>query len=545
MYLKRLEWFLKYHGGEVPGKAAGTLRDKPYSDDLLQPEAPLATLFLEWVGENFPGWPTKTNKLGVSVLETAHAALSSLYGQQLIRKGGSQSRKLMDNSAYHTVYKTIKNRLAAKGERPDASEDPLKNTAGEVMTSHDILRVCQHLMNSNSTAADRNLSLNNWLLSTCGRSDDGRLVFQADFCPPKLIKSLGPAPCWLMSAVVKGGKAQKNGKKGFLGGIRHENAYKDCHAALGRWLVRRYTVEQAPYPDPKDAEAWNKQPMWPAALGSASNVSYDQQYKALIEIMKKLGISTVKVTHTWRVAGAQVMDAAGVDDSVMRRSGKWLYDSLSRSYLEFFKAVGLLGAGGWPGAATNELHMFWHERFVIPTPPELIVLLFPFLPNLEQAIKELAAAASLSMYAAPLILKYLARVVIQDAAGGMSRVHPDHDVHVLLNTSSVFRSVEEEHQRKRAAGYFNPFQPYLMAERMLNFESLLLDVVEAVQSGKRADVLDAPAMRRMQLAQQQQLLQDQEAQHCELERVLEIADRERADSGTQGAEDDETDAGGN
>jgi len=37
--------------------------------------------------------------------------------------------------------------------------------------------------------------------------------------------------------------------------------------------------------------------MWPAALGSASNLSYDQQYKALIEIMKKLGISTVKVTH--------------------------------------------------------------------------------------------------------------------------------------------------------------------------------------------------------------------------------------------------------
>ncbi len=89
---------------------------------------------------------------------------------------------------------------------------------------------------------------------------------------------------------------------------------------------------------------------------------------------------------------------------VIRRSRKWLYDSLSRSYLEFFKADGLLGAGGWPGAATNELHMFWHERFMIPTPPELIVLLFPFLPNLEQAIKELGAAASLSMHAAPLIL---------------------------------------------------------------------------------------------------------------------------------------------
>ena len=126
---------------------------------------------------------------------------------------------------------------------------------------------------------------------------------------------------------------------------------------------------------------------------------------------------------------------------VIRRSGKWLYDSMSRSYLEFFKAVGLIGARGWPGAATNELHMFWHERFMIPTPPELIVLLFPFWPNLERAIKDLGAAASLSMHAAPLVLKYLARVVIQDAAGGVSRLHPDHDVHMLLKTSSTFRSV--------------------------------------------------------------------------------------------------------
>ena len=124
---------------------------------------------------------------------------------------------------------------------------------------------------------------------------------------------------------------------------------------------------------------------------------------------------------------------------VIRRSGKWLYASLIKSYLDFFKAVGLLGCGGWPGAATNELHMFWHERFMIPAPQELVLLLFPFLPNLEKAINELGAAASLSMHAAPLILLYLAKVVIQDAAGGMSQMHPDHDVHVLLNTSPVFR----------------------------------------------------------------------------------------------------------
>ena len=58
-----MQWFLKHHGGEEPGIPAGTLRDKPYSDDLLQPEAPLAILFIEWAGENFPGLPIKAKKL--------------------------------------------------------------------------------------------------------------------------------------------------------------------------------------------------------------------------------------------------------------------------------------------------------------------------------------------------------------------------------------------------------------------------------------------------------------------------------------------------
>ena len=124
---------------------------------------------------------------------------------------------------------------------------------------------------------------------------------------------------------------------------------------------------------------------------------------------------------------------------IVRRCGRWVYDSCTRSYLEFFKPIGLLGAADWPGAATNEFHMFWHERFMIPTPEELILLLFPFLPNLEQAIKELGKAASLSMHAAPLFIRYLGKVLIQDAASGMAEQHPDPDVHKLLNSSPVFR----------------------------------------------------------------------------------------------------------
>lgn len=62
-----------------------------------------------------------------------------------------------------------------------------------------------------------------------------------------------------------------------------------------------------------------------------------------------------------------------------------------------------------------------------------------YLPGVEKVIKEMGPAASLSMQAAPLVLRYLMKKVIQDAVAGMAQRHPEHDVHKLLNTSETFR----------------------------------------------------------------------------------------------------------
>ena len=159
--------------------------------------------------------------------------------------------------------------------------------------------------------------------------------------------------------------------------------------------------------------------MWPSTLGSRKNVSHQQLYSGLKEDLAKLGIDSQKVAPTFRAAAVQERNAAGAADAL--------------------RPVSLLAAAGWPGAASNELNMFWHERFMIPVPNELVVLLFPFLQNLEKAVQELGEAASSSIHAAPQLLQYLARVVVQDAAGGMCRMHPEHDVHRLLNSSPVFR----------------------------------------------------------------------------------------------------------
>ncbi len=63
--------------------------------------------------------------------------------------------------------------------------------------------------------------------------------------------------------------------------------------------------------------------------------------------------------------------------------GKWNYEAMAKSYLMYFKPVGLLACAGWPGAAQNDYNQFWAERFCVAVPQALVDLLFPFLPAVQ------------------------------------------------------------------------------------------------------------------------------------------------------------------
>ena len=124
---------------------------------------------------------------------------------------------------------------------------------------------------------------------------------------------------------------------------------------------------------------------------------------------------------------------------IIARMGGWICEAMYKSYLEFFKAAGLMAAAGWEGASTSEFRMFFAERFFVVVREELEVLVFPILPELQESVEDLGADAGLSMQAFVLLSKYLAVVAIQDAAGGLALQYPEHDVHRLLNESPIFR----------------------------------------------------------------------------------------------------------
>lgn len=99
---------------------------------------------------------------------------------------------------YQAVYDSVSNRLAD-------DHDPLDNTGQETFSTVQIQQLNRHMLSENQTDADRDHALNMWLYNVVGRSDDGRLVYQPDFLPPRQIKSIGTAqmhPCFALLVVL-------------------------------------------------------------------------------------------------------------------------------------------------------------------------------------------------------------------------------------------------------------------------------------------------------------------------------------------------------
>lgn len=82
----------------------------------------------------------------------------------------------------------------------------------------------------------------------------------------------------------------------------------------------------------------------------------------------------------------------------------------------------------------------------------------------------------------------------------------------------------EQHQRKRAANYFEPFRPLLQAQALQNVQILLLKIAEGMAKGcsAPAEVLGAAEVKRLQLAQSQQAQQQEEDDTEAHKRELEV-----------------------
>lgn len=116
--------------------------------------------------------------------------------------------------------------------------------------------------------------------------------------------------------MLRAGKRQFGGKVQYAGSIRAKDPLQCCHGALGRNLMKDYTVEFKPFPSPADTQLWrHRSPVWLGEDDQAS-MSYTQQADNQKVYTAKAGVRIRKVTHAWRSHKARDMDEQGVSDDV-------------------------------------------------------------------------------------------------------------------------------------------------------------------------------------------------------------------------------------
>ena len=127
--------------------------------------------------------------------------------------------KLGAEPTFAAALKTASSGLAQKGRRPPPHLDPQNNTAADTYDAEEYARLVAHLLASKELAAARDLSIITSSQNCVNRSDDSRLTFLSDLLPPRLVLPLGPSPAYVLVAVTKGGKTQRNNKPSYSGGL--------------------------------------------------------------------------------------------------------------------------------------------------------------------------------------------------------------------------------------------------------------------------------------------------------------------------------------
>ncbi len=115
--------------------------------------------------------------------------------------------------------------------------------------------------------------------------------------------------------MLRGGKRQFGGKVAYAASIRHEDPLLCCHGALARHLIKLFTLDKAPCPDPRNTDEWRHTPLW-TGYSTRESISYAQHADALKSFLQEADIFIGKVTHAFRMYKARDLDEQGVDDAV-------------------------------------------------------------------------------------------------------------------------------------------------------------------------------------------------------------------------------------
>lgn len=210
------------------------------------------------------------------------------------------------------------------------------------------------------------------------------------------------------------------------------------------------------------------------------------------KVRMALNINTKKLTHAGRTYGAQALDLAGVEESSIRRQGRWNNDIMTAHYFTNLPQEAMLGAAGF---YPKESRHYYITRAESTPPNELIDLVFTELDHWlqrQETRTDEALYLDKSLKGFLGLLRHLRMVLLQDAPL-LQQIYPN----ARIWQNAVFQSdiYRDWAQRTRVADLSSEEPIALLIQRAMpgladtitTMNTSLLQAIDAVRADHERD----------------------------------------------------------
>jgi hypothetical protein len=134
-----------------------------------------------------------------------------------------------------------------------------------------------------------------------------------DLCLLRYNKEAGPMPCFAIVATLSNGKTNKDGRKQFMGAIRHKDPLLCTMGAFAQYFFHRWHCTRERPPNLASRNTWYRAKAL-VGLEPAVELSYSTQVVESIRAFKLAGVESTQKKHVFQGEGARHAELNGITE---------------------------------------------------------------------------------------------------------------------------------------------------------------------------------------------------------------------------------------
>ncbi|EIE89012.1 hypothetical protein RO3G_13723 [Rhizopus delemar RA 99-880] len=162
------------------------------------------------------------------------------------------------------------------------------------------------------------------------------------------VENQGLPECIALVATIAHGKTNQHGKIEYGSSLRHRDVEVCSIGALALYLFSRFHFENEEFPDFEKRENWYKAVVFKGDSPFKA-IQYKAQHSTYVDVFKKVGIHTSKVTHANRKIALNMIAQENVSGDQQRMVGRWGTDRMVGCYVSSLPVEAMKSLAGFNG----------------------------------------------------------------------------------------------------------------------------------------------------------------------------------------------------